>query len=100
MKHIVGEINGHDVIYIPEKDQIFCKNTTLKFPVIERIIKGSSVRDEIPEKNLIISKDQGAVTLGCLTTTLENCLNIRRNIIKLKNETRKTFCNRTKGKPV
>lgn len=82
----VGEIQGHEVIYIPERDQIFCKNTVVSFPLIERIIRGNTMRETIPEKNLVITKESGIVTLGCLTTTMENCLNIRRNVNKLKSK--------------
>lgn len=84
MKNVVGNIQGHDVIYIPERNQIFCKNTAVNFSVIERIIRGSTMRETIPEKDLTITKDMGIVTLGCLTTTMENCLAIRRNVNKLK----------------
>lgn len=84
MKHKVGEIQSHDVIYIPERNQIFCKNTVVNFSVIEKIIRGSTMRETIPEKDLTITKDMGIVTLGCLTTTMENCLAIRRNVNKLK----------------
>ena len=80
----VGEISGNDVIYIPERDTIFCKNTAVKFPIIERIIRGTNDKGEIPEKNLTITKDNGIVHLGCLTTTIENCLDIRRRVNKLK----------------
>jgi hypothetical protein len=80
----VGEIQGNDVIYIPERNQIFCKNTSLNFSLIERIINSNTMRESIPEKNLVVTKDQGIVTLGCLTTTMENCLRIRRSVIKLK----------------
>lgn len=84
MSHKVGEIEGHDVIYVPERNQIFCKNTAVNYSLIERIVRGSTMRETIPEKNLTITKDMGSVTLGCLTTTMENCLSIRRNVIKLK----------------
>lgn len=80
----VGEIQGHDVIYIPSKDVIFCKNTAIKFSIIEKIICSNLERFEILEKNLTIIKDNGIVHLGCLTTTMENCLNIRRRVSKLK----------------
>ena len=80
----VGEIQGHDVIYIPSKDVIFCKNTAIKFSIIEKIIRSNLERCKISEKNLTIIKDNGIVHLGCLTTTMENCLNIRRRISKLK----------------
>lgn len=85
---VVGTIGGYDVIYVEERDSLYCKNTAVKFPVIERIIKGSLNRDEIPEKNLTITKDNGTVTLGCLTTTMENCLAIRRSVLKIKNNKR------------
>lgn len=84
MKHKVGEIQNHDVIYIPERNQIFCKNTAVNYSLIERIVRGSTMRETIPEKDLTITKDMGIVTLGCLTTTMENCLAIRRNVNKLK----------------
>ena len=80
----VGEIQGHDVIYIPSKDVIFCKNTAVKFSVIEEIIRSNLERSEIPEKNLTIIKDNGIVSLGCLTTTMTNCLNIRKRVKKQK----------------
>ena len=80
----VGEIQGYDVIYVPEKDVIFCKNTTLSFPLIERIVRGSMDRTSIPEKELVIIKDDNIVHLGCLTTTMENCLEIRKQVNKLK----------------
>ena len=67
----VGEIQGYDVVYIPSKDVIFCKNTAVKFSVIEKIIRSDLERSEIPEKNLTIIKDNGTVSLGCLTTTME-----------------------------
>lgn len=84
MSQKVGEIEGHDVIYVPERNQIFCKNTAVNYSLIERIVRGSTMRETIPDKNLTITKDMGSVTLGCLTTTMENCLSIRRNVIKLK----------------
>ena len=84
MKHKVGEIQNYDVIYVPERNQIFCKNTTVNFSTIERIIRGSTMRETIPEKDLTITKDMGIVTLGCLTTTMENCLSIRQKVNKLK----------------
>ncbi len=84
MKNVVGNIQGHDVIYVPERNQIFCKNTAVNFSVIEKIIRGSTIRETIPEKDLTITKDIGIVTLGCLTTTMENCQAIMRSVNKLK----------------
>lgn len=84
MRIKVGEIQNYDVFYIQEKDIIFCKNTALSFPLIERIIRGSVDRTSIPEKELTIIKDDNIVHLGCLTTTMQNCLNIRKQVNKLK----------------
>ena len=80
----VGEIQGHDVIYIPSKDVIFCKNTAIKFSIIEKIIRSNLERGEIPEKNLTIIKDNGSVSLGCLTTAMANCLDIRKRVREQK----------------
>ena len=80
----VVEIQGQDVSYIPSKDVIFCKNTAVKFSVIEEIIRNNLERNEIPEKNLTIVKDNGTVSLGCLTTTMANCLDIRKRVRKQK----------------
>lgn len=82
--HVVGNIQGHDVIYVSDRNQIFCKNTAVNYSLIERIVRGSTMRETIPEKSLTITKDMGIVTLGCLTTTMENCLSIRKNVNKLK----------------
>ena len=80
----VGEIQSYDVIYIPEKDVIFCKNTTIKYPVIKRIVKGSICRTEIPEKELVIIKDDNIIHMGCLTTTLSNFNSIAKEVNKYK----------------
>ena len=37
MQYKVGLIEGHDVIYVPERNQIFCKNTAVNFSTIETI---------------------------------------------------------------
>lgn len=78
----VGEIENYDVLYIPEKDVIFCKNTVVKYSVIKRIVKSSNSRDEIPEKELVITKDSNIIHFGCLTTTISNCNNIAKNVAK------------------
>lgn len=84
MNYNVGKIQNYDVIYVPERNQIFCKNTAINYSLIERIIRGSTMRETIPEKDLTITKNMGTVTLGCLTTTMENCLAIKRQVNKLK----------------
>lgn len=34
-RYVVGEIQGYDVIYIPEKDIVFCKNTAIRLSVLD-----------------------------------------------------------------
>lgn len=36
-EHIVGEVEGYPVIYIEEKDTIFCKNTAVKYSLLKRL---------------------------------------------------------------
>lgn len=84
MHEKVGTIQGHDVLYVPEKNMVFCKNTILPVPVIKKIIRSSLDRTSIPEKELVIIKDGGIIHLGCLTTTLSNCNEIIHNINKIK----------------
>lgn len=85
MQHIVGFIEGHDVIYVPERNMLFCKNTAISYPLIERIIvKDKNQRTYVEEKKLQVTKDNGVISLGCLTTTMSNCLKIRNNIKKIK----------------
>lgn len=90
----VGEIEGYDVIYVPEKDVIFCKNTTVKYPVIERIVRSSMSRERIEEKNLTVIKNEFWVTFGCLNTTTDNCKSIMKNVSNIK----KSFRQNGKGK--
>lgn len=80
----VGEIQGYDVLYIPEKDIVFCKNTTIKVSILDNIVKDSKDIGEIPEKNLTIIKDNDTFTFGCLTTTRSNYNTIKREINRLK----------------
>lgn len=83
-KHVVGNIEGHDVIYVEEKDILFCKNTTVSYRIIERIVRSANSREEVPEKKLTIHKDGDFIDFGCLHTTIQNCKEINRNIKKLK----------------
>ena len=79
----VGEIQGHEVIYIPDRGLLFCKNTIVRYSDIENILKSSNQKEEIPEKNLEIIKDNDIIHFGCLTTTIENCKAIKKEIRKI-----------------
>lgn len=83
-RYVVGEIQGYDVIYIPEKDIVFCKNTAIKLSVLDKAVKSHTISSTIEEKNLTITKDNGILCLGCLTTTLDNYRAMKRKISKLK----------------
>lgn len=83
-KIVVGDIQGHDVLYIPEKEYVFCKNTVLPLQLMLNVLKGTTDRVEVPEKNLVIKVEGTNVDMGCLSTTKENLHNIRKTISKLK----------------
>lgn len=84
MKQIIGQIEGHDVIYVPEKDVVFCKNTTLPFSVIKEVQKMSSDSLSIPEKNLTIHKYESTIEMGCLTTSKSHFNELIKTINKIK----------------
>lgn len=83
---VVGEIQGHDVIYIPEKDYVFCKNTVLPLRVMLDLLKDNTDRTEIPDKNLVITLSGNIIDMGCLSTTKENLYSIKKIISKLKED--------------
>lgn len=76
MHKVVGSIEGHDVIYVPEKDILFCKNTALKRSILNDFFYGSIDRISIPEKNIILYKDSSHVSLGCLSLSHSEAKNI------------------------
>ena len=83
-KEIVGKIQGHDVIYVPEKDLVFCKNSTIPYPHLKKVLFDKEIDCLKVREDLVVRVDQDIVTLGCLTTTLENCRLINKNIKKVK----------------
>lgn len=85
----VGQIEDQEVIYIPEKDVIFCKNTVVPYNAIRLLLKSSSSREELPEKNLVITKNSSNVSLGCLNTTMSNIWIIDKNIKNIKSSWKK-----------
>jgi len=85
MHEVVGEIEGHEVLYISERDVLFCKNTTVPYKQMRLALFESHIDRTQIKNDLMLSIDGGIVALGCLTTTLENCKNINTNIKKIKN---------------
>lgn len=85
MSITVGEIQGYPVIYVPEKDVVFCKNTTLHYKALNAAIYKSALdREELENGKLTITKSNGVITLGCLVTTIENISEIRDIILTIK----------------
>lgn len=82
----VGRIDGYDVLYLPEKDYLFCKNTVVTLEAMRSIITECKDRYVIPEKNLTIFISNNEIQFGCLTTTIDNCKNIYKTIKNLKDE--------------
>lgn len=71
MKQVIGNIQGYDVIYIPDKKLLFCKNTVVPLALLKEAVYGSLDRYSIPQKNLVIRKDNSIIEFGCLRTTIE-----------------------------
>lgn len=84
-KVTVGNIQGYDVLYIPEKDFVFCKNTVLPLFIMKDALRNGLDRVEVAEKNLVILFNENTVDMGCLSTTKENLRNIAKEINKFKN---------------
>lgn len=85
----VGEIQGYPVLYIQEKDMVFCKNTVCRVADLKRLIESPYERELLEEKNLSIVKMGSSIDFGCLTTTKENVRAIEREIRKIKSQCKK-----------
>lgn len=85
----VGEIQGYPVLYIQEKDVVFCKNTVCRVSDLKRLIESPYERELLEEKNLSIVKMGSSIDFGCLTTTKENVRAIEREIKKIKSQCKK-----------
>ena len=83
---IVGKIQDHDVIYVPEKDILFCKNTTMPYSVMcAALIDAPVDRLELKSDLVMTKSDNGIVQMACLTTNMENIREINKQIKKVKN---------------
>lgn len=76
----VGDIEGYEVLYLPERDLVFCKNTVLPFKVVKEISSSSLDRLEYEEKNLVVRIFSNSIELGCLTTSKDNFSQIYKKI--------------------
>lgn len=85
-EYIVGYIENYPVIYVKDKDILFCKNTTVKYLIMKEIFYSGIDRHKIEEKSLTITKESQFVTFGCLVTDKNNCKTILTNIKKIRNE--------------
>lgn len=80
MRQTVRNIQGYDVIYVPERRILFCKNTAVPYDLLKEAVYGDMDRYNIPQKNLVIRKSGEIIEFGCLTTTIENAKNILTSI--------------------
>lgn len=80
----IGNIEGYDVLYLPEKDLVFCKNTVLTHTFLKSLLNTSLDRIEVPEKNLVVRIFPTSIELGCLTSSKDNFRQMSRTINKLK----------------
>lgn len=82
-KVIVGSIEGYPVEYNPKKRHVFCKNTTINFDVIYNIIFSDTASYRIEASQLSVVKLGNTVSLGCLSSSLDNVKNILKTIKRL-----------------
>ena len=64
MRQTVGNIQGYDVIYVPEKRILFCKNTAVPYDLLKEAVYGDMDRYNIPQKNLVIRKSGEIIEFG------------------------------------
>ena len=69
-RYVVGEIQGYDVIYIPEKDIVFCKNTA---------ISKYSVQSYLRQVELSRTKDMSGTPEKKFVDALLEVLHIEKN---------------------
>ena len=84
-KHIIGSIEGHNVIYIEEKDIVFCKNTAMSYATLKRVFKNALTRQQLKE-DLYYTTDGFNITLGCLSTNKREYQEFIKNIEKIKTD--------------
>lgn len=82
----VGQIEEFPVLYNPIKRHIFCKNTTIDFDTIDRIIFSDMSSFRIESSQLSIVKLGNTVSLGCLSTSLDNVKTILKTIKRLNGQ--------------
>jgi hypothetical protein len=88
-QEIVGKIEGYDVIYLPEKDLVFCKNTTMPYEAMKVSLFDNPLDRLKLKKDLTMTKDGCIVHMACLTTNIENCIEINKKIKKIKQDGRR-----------
>ena len=79
----VGYIEEYPVLYNPKKRHIFCKNTTVDFDLMYKIIFSNTASFRIESSQLSVVKLGNTVSLGCLSSSLDNVKNILKTIKKL-----------------
>lgn len=80
---VVGQIEEYDVLYVIEKDLIFCKNTAIPFEKIKSLIKSSIDRESL-KSDLVYTRRGSTITLGCLITDIGNCHQIIKTVNNIK----------------
>lgn len=85
LQEVVGKIEGYDVLYLPEKELLFCKNTTMPYKTMRYALLEQKVDKLRLKHDLVMSVDERIVSLGCLITNMENIENINENIKRIRN---------------
>ena len=81
----VGQIEEYPVLYIPEKDLLYCKKVVFPYKTLEEALINSTLERIELREDLIITKKDSSVQLACLTTSISNIKLIHKTIKKYKN---------------
>ena len=81
----VGQIEEYPVLYLPEKDLLYCKKVVFPYKTLEEALINSTLERIELKEDFIITKKGGLVQLACLTTSISNIKLINKTIKKYKN---------------
>ena len=81
----VGQIEEYPVLYIPEKDLLYCKKVVFPYKTLEEALINSTLERIELKEDFIITKKDGLVQLACQNTNISNIKLINKTIKKYKN---------------
>ena len=80
---ILGEIDGHDIVFDKMLDTVFCKDITVKAANLITAYESPFDRENV-EGSLVLRKFKTEITLGCFTLPIQKSNLLIRTIKKLR----------------